>query len=83
MKKCPFCQEGFLERKTIREIYTYKGHEIEVEQPGEWCQVCGEGVLNGADLKATAKQIRDFQAQPDKLLGLFADCQPESNSKNS
>ena len=68
MKTCSFCGEGVLERKTIKETYTYKDHSIEVEQPGEWCNVCGEGILNSSDLKATEKQIRDFQAQVDGLL---------------
>ncbi|TGO03283.1 hypothetical protein PN36_09270 [Candidatus Thiomargarita nelsonii] len=68
MKKCPFCKEGFLEKKTIKETYTYKGHTIEVDQPGEFCNSCEEGILNAADMKATEKQIRDFQSQIDGLL---------------
>ena len=32
------------------------------------CPLCGEGILNGADLQATEKQIRAFQAQVDGLL---------------
>ena len=61
MKKCPFCKYGFLERQTINETYTYQGHTFKVKQPGEWCNVCEEGILKGADLKATERQIRDFQ----------------------
>ncbi|MEN8219203.1 MAG: type II toxin-antitoxin system MqsA family antitoxin [Pseudomonadota bacterium] len=68
MKKCPFCKDGLLERKTIKETYKYKGHTLEVEQPGEWCNVCEEGILNGADLKATEKLKNDFQSQVDGLL---------------
>lgn len=68
MKKCPFCGNGVLERKTIQETYTYKGQTLTVEQPGAWCNVCDEGILDGDDLKATQKQIRDFQAQVDGLL---------------
>jgi len=67
-KECPFCKTGFLERNTIKEMYTYKGHSIEIEQPGEFCNVCDEGILNSADLNATEKQIRDFQAKIDGLL---------------
>jgi HTH-type transcriptional regulator/antitoxin MqsA len=67
-KTCLFCKKGFLERKTIKETYTYKGHSFEIEQPGEFCHFCGEGILNGADLKATEKQILDFQAKIDGLL---------------
>jgi YgiT-type zinc finger domain-containing protein len=65
MKTCPFCKNGFLERKTIRETYTYKDHAVELDQPGEWCHACGESILNGEDLKATEKQIRDFQAKEE------------------
>ncbi|MDY0096423.1 MAG: type II toxin-antitoxin system MqsA family antitoxin [Candidatus Vecturithrix sp.] len=68
MKTCPFCGEGVLERKVLTETYTYKGHSFEIEQPGEWCSACEEGILNGKDLKATDKQIRDIQAQIDGLL---------------
>ena len=68
MKKCPFCQDGMLERTVILETYTYKHHSIEVQQPGEWCNICGEGIMNGEDLKATEQRIRDFQAQVDGLL---------------
>ncbi|TGN99927.1 hypothetical protein PN36_31640 [Candidatus Thiomargarita nelsonii] len=68
MKKCPFCKDGFLERKTINEIYTYQGHTLTVKQPGEWCNICEEGILNGADLKATERQKNDFQSQVEGLL---------------
>jgi len=68
MKKCPFCKDSVLERKTINETYTYKGHSLEVKQPGEWCNVCDEGILNGADLKATERELNDFQSKIDGLL---------------
>ncbi len=68
MKECPFCKNGILERKTAREIYTYKGYSGEFEQPGEWCDTCGEGILNSSDLMATEKQIRDFQSKVASLL---------------
>ncbi|OQY52430.1 MAG: hypothetical protein DRR08_21385 [Candidatus Parabeggiatoa sp. nov. 2] len=31
-KECPFCKKGVLERKTIKETYSYKGHRLEIEQ---------------------------------------------------
>lgn len=67
-KKCPLCIEGFLERKIVIETHTYKGHSKQVEQQGEWCNVCKEGVLSESDLKATQKQISDFQSRIDGLL---------------
>lgn len=68
MNQCPFCKDGVLTRQTLKKTYTYQGHSLEVNQPGEWCNVCGEGILNGADLAATDRPLRDFQARIDGLL---------------
>lgn len=68
MNQCPFCKDGVLTRQTLKKRYTYQGHSLEVNQPGEWCNVCGEGILNGADLAATDKPLREFQARLDGLL---------------
>ncbi len=68
MKKCPFCEEGVLERKIIRESFTYKGRTMDVEQPGEWCDRCEEGILSNADIKAAEKRLHDFRAKIDGFL---------------
>ena len=68
MSKCPFCKKGALIRKTKRETLKYKGQTLKVLQPGEYCASCGEGILSGADLKATRKEIHDWQAKIDKYL---------------
>lgn len=68
MKKCPFCTDGLLERKTIIETYQYKGHTLEIAQAGEYCNHCDEGILSGKDLQETQKEIRDFQANIERLL---------------
>ena len=69
MKKCPFCENGVMERKTLRETHhTYKGHTLEIDQPGEYSAACEEGILSPEDLQATQKQIRDFHAKVDGLL---------------
>ena len=68
MRKCPFCKKGSLVGKIKRETLKYKGHKLSVLQPGEYCSACGEGVLNGADLKTTRKTIHDWQAKIDKFL---------------
>ncbi|MCV6637232.1 type II toxin-antitoxin system MqsA family antitoxin [Candidatus Albibeggiatoa sp. nov. NOAA] len=68
MKKCPFCEDGYMQHKTITETYTYKGHSLEIQQSGEFCDHCEEGVLNYNDIKTTEKQIRDFQSEIDGLL---------------
>ncbi|EIJ43650.1 putative zinc finger/helix-turn-helix protein, YgiT family [Beggiatoa alba B18LD] len=68
MKKCPFCADGFLERKTILETYEYKGQTLTVKQAGDYCNACDEGILSGKDLQETQKQIHDFHAKIDGLL---------------
>ena len=59
-KKCPLCGEGRLERRTVRERFTYKEESIEIDQPGEYCDHCGEGFLTGDDTRTTRKAIQDL-----------------------
>lgn len=68
MRKCPVCEKGILDRKKIKETYTYKGHSIGIEQPGEWCNRCNEGVLTTTDIKTTEKILHDFRANIDGFL---------------
>ena len=68
MNQCPFCKDGVLIRQTLKKTYTYQGHSLEVNQPGEWCKVCGEGILNGADLAETDGLLREFLARIDGLF---------------
>lgn len=68
MKKCPFCNDGQLERKTISETFSYKGEVIELDQPGEFCSSCDEGIVNGEDLKVTEKALHDWRAKIDRFL---------------
>ena len=58
VKKCPFCASGHLLRYTRDETYECGDKTVTVKQPGEWCDTCEEGILNGADLQATAKEIQ-------------------------
>jgi len=67
-RKCPFCGQGVLERKVIEETYTYKGRSLVIEQPGEFCGHCEEGVLGKEDMAATRKALHDFRASVDGLL---------------
>ncbi len=66
-KVCPECG-GKMIRETRSVPYTYKDQTIHVEQPGDWCQACGEGVLTVADIKATEKELHDFRIKVDGLL---------------
>lgn len=66
-KVCPECG-GEMVRETRNVPYTYKNQVIEVKQPGDWCNACGEGVLTVTDIKATEKELHDFRAKIDGLL---------------
>ena len=68
MKKCPCCHEGYLTRKTIKETFEYKGSSIVLDQPGEYCNKCNDGVLNNNDIKQTEKALHDWQAEIDGFL---------------
>lgn len=64
---CPECGTP-LTRETRRVPYDYKGHPVELEQPGLWCPACGEGVLEREDLKQTEKALHDHRAAIDGML---------------
>ncbi|MEN8170901.1 MAG: type II toxin-antitoxin system MqsA family antitoxin [Pseudomonadota bacterium] len=66
-KVCLECG-GEMVREVRKVPYTYSGQVIEVEQPGDWCNACGEGVLTVADMKATELELHDFRAMIDGLL---------------
>jgi len=68
MTHCTICQQGILVRETHPQIYTYQEDMITIDQPGDYCDHCGEGILNGEDLRATEKQLNDFQAKIEGLL---------------
>lgn len=67
-KSCPFCGKGYLERKIRKLTFKYHGHKIQIPQPGEYCNSCVEGIINGEDLKATEKALHNFRAEVDGLL---------------
>lgn len=67
-KKCSFCETGKLERKTKKLTFVYKGHSIDLEQPGQHCDSCGEGIVDSFDIRVTEKQLHDFRATIDKFL---------------
>jgi len=39
------------------------------DQPGDWCDVCGEGILNGEDLQATEPAWLSFRGEVDREEG--------------
>lgn len=66
--KCHACAKGSLKHKTKKQIFTYKGKSIELEQPGLWCDSCDEGILDGEDIARTEKAFEDFKSKIDGLL---------------
>lgn len=60
-KICPHCFRGQLKRRSKPMTYRFKGRSVVLKQPGEWCNYCDEGILNGADLQATESTLKDFR----------------------
>jgi len=67
-QQCQLCGEFSMEHTSKETEYRYKGHSIIVEQPGEYCEACGEAMLGPKDLSATRKQLAEFKAEVDHLL---------------
>lgn len=65
---CPFCGEEAYEHQIRPLTLRYKSHPITVDQPGMWCNKCGEGVIGGKDRKETQKQLQEFRSKVDGLL---------------
>lgn len=65
---CPFCGNKSYYHQTKPMTLRYKSSSITVEQPGFWCDECGEGVIGGDDRKATQKKLQTLRAQIDGLL---------------
>lgn len=68
MKTCPICGTGSLERKAVPQTFEYKGRSFQYEQPGDWCNSCGEGILENSDMDTTEPILYDFRAKVDGYL---------------
>lgn len=67
-EQCPFCAEAAYYHQTKPLKLRYKNRPITINQPGYWCDKCGEGVIDGNDRKATQKELQTFKANVDGLL---------------
>jgi len=67
-KRCVVCGKGTVKRGTRKTPYTYKGVTVEVMQPGEWCNACGEGFLSPQDMAATRRKLHDAVAAAKGFL---------------
>lgn len=59
---CPLCGKGPLKRETRTVTLSYRGTTVTIDQPGDWCEACGEGVLSADDLAVTAKARQEAMA---------------------
>jgi HTH-type transcriptional regulator / antitoxin MqsA len=66
--KCHACGKGTLSHTSKKQIYTYKGKSIQLEQPGLWCDSCEEGIIDGKDIAKTEKAFEDFKSKVDGIL---------------
>ncbi len=67
-KQCPACRSGKLERKTALQTFTYKRKKLQYEQPGLYCEECGEAILDTSDMDAVEPLLFDFRAKIDGYL---------------
>lgn len=68
MKKCSSCGGGPVTRDTRKATFDYKGHRFTYDQPGAWCESCGEVFLEKSDKDSTDPLIYNFQAKVDGRL---------------
>lgn len=68
MSICPFCGQDSMQRETRKIEYEYKGETTLLDQPGEYCSSCDEGLLDPKDLKANRMELQTFHARVDGLL---------------
>ena len=68
MRNCPVCGGGPPRRQTREMTSEYKDHQLSYDQPGLWCDVCGEGLLEPSDKEATDPLLADFVAKIDGRL---------------
>ena len=68
-KVCPVCGEGKVQRKTITETFTYKGHRLRIPNyPVYRCSRCKDELLDHRLIQPHQQQIRDWQRGIDGLL---------------
>lgn len=64
---CPVCGSDLVQ-DTRKARFEYKGHSIELNQSGQFCQSCGEGFLSPEESKANDLALKSFHNEVDGLL---------------
>ena len=67
-EKCVSCGSDKLARKSAIQTFTYKSKKLKYEQPGLYCEKCGEAILDNSDMEAVEKILFDFRAKVDGYL---------------
>ena len=68
-RACPECGGSDLVRGMRTTTVQYGGLESEpFEQPGLWCQTCGEGLLSFKDMEVATRRMHVLKAQAEHLL---------------
>jgi YgiT-type zinc finger domain-containing protein len=61
LKKCPSCNSQRVKRKIEKTTYTYKNHSLKVDQPGIYCDNCGEIFLSSDDMRCNKTELEKFK----------------------
>ncbi len=65
---CPLCGEFSQEYRIKPMTYKYKKTEFSINQPGLWCDSCGEGIIDSKNSRAVLPLIQTEKARIDGLL---------------
>lgn len=66
---CPICGTGALDKKVVDEVFTYKGHSLNVPEYVLFeCANCGEALVAPVSSKRASKLLKDFSREVDGLL---------------
>jgi HTH-type transcriptional regulator/antitoxin MqsA len=55
-------------RATRRDTVEYKGHSVEIDQPGLWCTACDEAIFEGDELAVGSRALAAIKAEIENLL---------------
>ena len=68
-RSCPECGGSDLVQGVRTQTVEYGGLVSEpYEQPGLWCQSCGEGLLSWKEMEIGSREMRTLKAQAEHLL---------------
>lgn len=67
--KCPVCGLGALRKKSVEEVFDYKGKTLKIKGYVIYeCPVCEESIVDRKTLKDTKYQLIKFRRKVDNLL---------------